>query len=107
MNIDCLQLLDRRRLPARLTPEQVAPLLGFSAHDIPVLVKAKLLKPLGNPAQQAVKYFAAADIEKCSLDSNWLNRATRAIYNCWASQNRQRGKAARRVNLNEGVHENN
>jgi hypothetical protein len=35
-------------------------------HDIPVLVKSKMLKPLGNPPQQAVKYFAAAEIEKLS-----------------------------------------
>src|SRR5690242_12830171 len=58
------ELMLSRRLPARLTAEQAAILLGFAAHEIPMLVTAKLLKPLGKPSQSAVKYFATVDIER-------------------------------------------
>lgn len=98
MNNDSLTLLDLMRLPGRLTAEQAAPILGFSPHDIPVLVKAKLLRPLGNPPQQAVKFFASTEIEKLARDENWLGRATRAIYNFWATQNKKRGPERSRAN---------
>jgi hypothetical protein len=39
------------QLPARLTAEQAAWLLNCQVHDIPALVAAKLIKPLGNPPQ--------------------------------------------------------
>ena len=56
-------LLSLRRLPARLNYFQTAAVLGFSEHDIPVIVRAKLLKPLGKPAPNAPKYFAAHEVE--------------------------------------------
>jgi len=37
------------QLPARLTAEQAAWVLNCQVHDVPVLVVARLLKPLGNP----------------------------------------------------------
>jgi hypothetical protein len=97
MTNEIITLLSLRRLPGRVTSEQAAPLLGFAIHDMPVLVRAKLLKPLGNPGQQAVKYFAASDIEKCATDPDWLNRATKAIYLYWGKQN------ARRHTRHDGV----
>jgi hypothetical protein len=39
------------QLPARLTAEQAAWVLNCGTHDIPALVAAKLVKPLGNPPQ--------------------------------------------------------
>jgi len=90
MNEEVLAFLGLRRLPGRLTSEQAAPLLGFAVHDIPVLVKARLLKPLGNPRQQAVKYFSSAEIEKCARDPDFLNRATKATYRYWENQNARR-----------------
>jgi hypothetical protein len=59
-------------------------------HDIPILVKAKMLKPLGSAPAQAVKYFAAAEIEKLAQEEAWLSRATNAIYNYWSGQNQRR-----------------
>jgi len=68
------------RLPARLTVEDVAQLLGFGAHDIPRLVKAKLLRPLGGSNRRnSVKYFSAVEIEGYARDAKWLDRATNAI----------------------------
>jgi hypothetical protein len=97
MRDETIQLLNVTRLPGRLTGEQAAPLLGFMPHDMPILVKARLLKPLGNPPQQAVKYFSSAEVEKYAKDHDWLNRATRTIYNYWTAQNRQRRKEPRRI----------
>ncbi len=37
------------QIPARLTAEQAAWVLNCQPYDIPVLVAARLLKPLGNP----------------------------------------------------------
>jgi hypothetical protein len=65
-------------------------LLGFAEHDIPILVKAKLLSPLGKPQANAVKYFARVDVEELALDTKWLTRATAALYEHW--HRRQRPK---------------
>ena len=52
------ELLNLRRLPAMLNMAQTAVLLGLAEHDIPVLARAGLLQPLGNPPANAVKHFA-------------------------------------------------
>jgi hypothetical protein len=70
--------------------EQAASLLGFMAHDIPILVKEGLLRPLGNPPGNAVKYFAASEIVQHADDQNWLSRATKALYAHWKSANASR-----------------
>jgi hypothetical protein len=67
------------RLPARLNADQTAQVLGFQAHDIPVLIKEGLLRPLGGGPRNSVKYFAAVEIEEFSRDKKWLNAATKAI----------------------------
>src|SRR6266496_3369949 len=72
-------LLNCRRLPGRLNTSDTALLLGFQEHDIAPLVSAKLLVPLGNPASNAPKYFAAAVIAERAADSEWLSRATKAL----------------------------
>ncbi len=36
--------------------------LAASSHDVPVLVAAKLLKPLGSPPQNGIKFFATAEL---------------------------------------------
>jgi hypothetical protein len=75
------------QLPARLTAEQTALLLNCQPHDVPVLVAARLLKPLGNPPANGVKFFATADVREHSQDRNWLVRATTAIYQHWHQKN--------------------
>ena len=67
-------------LPARLTKEQVAVCLGCKPHDVPVLVRFGLLKPLGKPTQQSVKYFAEVDIAAKAKDVVWLSKMTNALY---------------------------
>lgn len=75
------------QLPARLTAEQVGWALNCQAHDVPVLVAAKLLKPLGSPPQSGVKFFAAADLIELTKDRNWLVRVSNAIYLHWQKKN--------------------
>jgi hypothetical protein len=75
------------QLPARLTAEQTAWVLNCQSHDVPVLVSARLLKPLGNPAANSIKFFAAADVLEQSKDRNWLVRATHAINQHWHNKN--------------------
>ena len=53
----------RNAFPTGWTGEEIAVLLGFQEHDIPALIKSKLLKSIGNPIRNAVKYFAAVEIE--------------------------------------------
>jgi hypothetical protein len=67
------------RLPGRLNNEQAAEVLGFQPHDIPLLVKAGLLKPLGGGPRNCVKFYAACEIEQLGQDPKWLDKATKAI----------------------------
>jgi hypothetical protein len=75
------------QLPARLTSEQAAWLLNCQPHDIPALVAAKLIKPLGNPPQNGIKYFATADVLEQIKDRNWLVRVSATICQHWHKKN--------------------
>ena len=86
-------ILNGRRLPARLNTGEVAVVLGFQDHDIPVLVAAKLLTPLGKPAQNAPKYFATVEVLSRTDDREWLSMATRAIAKHWVRKNNPKYEA--------------
>jgi hypothetical protein len=75
------------QLPARLTAEQAGWVLNCQPHDIPVLISARLLKPLGNPAQNGAKYFATADVLETAKDRAWLVKVTNTISQHWQHQN--------------------
>jgi len=78
--------LNLRRLPAALA------LLGRRPDHVPILVKAGLLKPLGDPAPNAVKQFAATEIEERAKDVKWLGNVQRHLSAHWANRNGKRGK---------------
>jgi hypothetical protein len=80
------------QLPARLTAEQTAWVLNCQAHDLPALMNARLLKPLGNPAPNSIKFFATVDILEASQDRQWLARMSATIYQHWQKKN-QRAKS--------------
>ncbi len=80
-----LSLLSRP--PARLTVEQAAWTLNCQAHDIPILVASRLLKPLGNPPPNGLKFFSAVEILELANDKSWLCRATDAIHEYWHAKN--------------------
>jgi hypothetical protein len=75
------------QLPARLNVEQTAWVLNCQAHDVPVLVSSKLLKPLGNPPQNGTKYFATKEVLELAQDEKWLHRVTLTIYQHWQKRN--------------------
>lgn len=82
------------QLPARLTAEQAAWVLNCQPHDVPSLVAAKLLKPLGNPPANGIKFFATADLLESAKDRNWLVRMSATIYQHWHKKNARKPLAA-------------
>ncbi len=80
------------KLPARLTVEQAAWVINCQPHDIPVLVNARLLKPLGNPPANGVKFFCTEDVLEVAKDRNWLTKMSAAIYQHWQRQNANKRK---------------
>jgi hypothetical protein len=81
------QFLNLKTLPARMRAEEGAWYLGFSQHEIPVLVATGLLKPLGRPPETGVKYFATVTLEELRRDPKWLARASDAIVQYWRTRN--------------------
>lgn len=80
------------QLPARLTVEQAAWVLNCQPHDVPILVASKLLKPLGNPPPNGIKFFATADLLELVKDRSWLAKVTNSV-----NQHRRRKNAAQRT----------
>jgi hypothetical protein len=82
------------RPPARLTVEQAAWVLGCQPHDVPILIASRLLKPLGNPPQNGIKFFSTAEVTEMAKDRVWLAKMTQTISQHWHKRNvRQRGHA--------------
>jgi hypothetical protein len=78
------------RLPARLTVEQVAWVINCQPHDVPVLVSARLLKPLGNPLPNGVKYFATVELLEQMEDRGWLAKVTNTVTQHWQRKNEKK-----------------
>ena len=73
-------------LPARLDVPATARLLGFADSDIPILVAAGKLTPLGDPAPNAPKWFGAVQIMRHAVDQDWLHKATKEIAKYWRNK---------------------
>ena len=82
------------QLPARLTAEQAGWVLNCQPHDIPALINSRLLKPLGNPAANSIKFFATADVLECAKDRAWLVKVKTTIAHHWQRQNACKRKPA-------------
>jgi hypothetical protein len=87
---EALELLNCRRLPARLNTTETSVILGVQEHDIPALIAARLLSPLGKPAPNAPKYFAAVEVVGRTADLEWLAQATKALAKHWRRKNLRR-----------------
>lgn len=81
------RFLSLERMPVRLTAEQVAWFLNCQTHDVPILVTARLLKPLGNPAANGIKFFSTAELLELVKDRAWLVKVTNAINLHWRKNN--------------------
>ena len=86
--------------PARLSVEQAAWMLGCQTHDMPILIASKLLKPLGNPAPNAIKFFATADVMDLVKDRSWLAKITNIISQHWHNRNMRQKSQARNGSQN-------
>ena len=82
-----IELLNLRRLPGRLDEGQTSAIVGCKEHDIAVLIREGLLRPLGKPAKNSVKYFSSTDVITAATDRRWLDRATQAISRNWKRRN--------------------
>jgi hypothetical protein len=98
MNVSAQQteFLSWKVVPARLDATQTAWFLGFEPHEIPRLVAAGLLKPLGHPARNSTKFFATETLEQFRRDEKWLARASDAIASYWRDRNARRQLPRRR-----------
>jgi hypothetical protein len=75
------------QLPARLTAEQAAWVINCQPSDVPILIGARLLKPLGNPLPSSVKFFAASELLEQVQDRTWLAKITNALDQHWQKRN--------------------
>ena len=87
MQNDKERFLNYRMLPARFTAQEAAWYLGVSEHDIPILVRGAILKPLGHPPPTGVKYFARVELEELSRQPKALARLSDALYVHWKHKN--------------------
>ena len=55
-----------------------------------ILIRENLIAPLGDPKNNAVKYFALADVESLGRSRDQLSSATRPVYR------RNHGKACQK-----------
>ena len=105
------QFMMLRRLPARLTAQQAAWVLGFQVQQIPILVSVKLLHPLGDPAQSAQKILSRSEVERVASDLKWLDKSSQKVAEYWQLKNARRTrrnlKVLRSVRLEEGSLEGN
>src|ERR1035437_1235548 len=66
--------------------------LNCQPHDVPILVAARLLKPLGNPPPNSVKFFAASELLEQVKDRTWLAKVTNALNQHWQKRNAAKRK---------------
>ena len=72
---------------AFMTKEKVAKALDIAVHNIPVLVRAGLLKPLGRPQRYCVKRFSRDALARNMADEAWLEKVAAAIHRHWRVKN--------------------
>lgn len=99
--VDLERFMNFRHLPARMTSEEAAKLFRMSPHEIPILVAHGLLKPLGNPVQSSVKYFATVVLKELADNVEWLHQATATLQGHWAMKNARRSGNAEFSSLPE------
>jgi hypothetical protein len=90
-----------RRLPARLTVNQVAVMLGFHSDGIDHLVDIGLIDVLGGAPRGVQRMFAVVYIEQLGRDVKWLAKATTKIRQFHQQRNVTRKKTNERMPENQ------
>jgi hypothetical protein len=67
--------------------EEAAWVLGCQPHDVPILVAVRLLKPLGSPLANGIKFFSSAEVTEMAKDRAWLAKMTQTISQHWHKRN--------------------
>lgn len=93
MNSQQEQFLNLKTLPARVRVEEAALLLGFSVHELPILMANGLMKPLGHPPLTGVKFFSVVSLEELRRDEKWLAKASDCIVEYWRDRNEKKNAA--------------
>src|SRR5688572_7272486 len=93
-----LAALVSKGVPARMNATETARFLGFPEHDIQILMRTRRLIPLGNPAPNAPKFFAAIEVVQLAADRDWLHAATKDVARYWRAK-RERLAAAGEVSF--------
>jgi len=83
-----------------LNMAQTAVMLGLAEHDIPVLVRAGLLKPLGDPPPNAVKSLGTAQVLELAGELTVLNKIRNTVYEYWQGKNAAKTKNMHRTSTN-------
>ena len=71
--------LNLRRFPARCDARQAAAILGVNEDHIPILVKAGMLTPLGEPIPNSPKFFFTDGLLEKARDEKWLGKASKCV----------------------------
>ena len=83
------EFLSLVHLPGRFTSWQTAATVGCEEHHIPILIAARLIKPLGSPPKNAPKYFGRDYVLGLAADERWLTRMSDALVAHWAHRNKK------------------
>jgi hypothetical protein len=95
MNPDMERFLNLKTHPERLSAEQAAWMLGYSPHEIPMLIAKNLLKPLGHPSHNGPKHFLTSALEDLRRDEKWHGKAVDAVMEYWRTKNEKKPDTAR------------
>ena len=96
VDANSVDVLNCRRLPARLVLAQVAALLNFQEYELLILIRQGLLKFLNSPTAGANcrKFFSADYIQNLASDPGWLSQATKAVARAIHEKNDRKSKTS-------------
>jgi hypothetical protein len=81
-----------------LNTAETATLLGLAEHDIAALMRSGLLKPLGNPPQNASKSFSTSQVLELAGEPIMLNKIRSTVYQYWQGKNAEHARLCRASN---------
>ncbi|BCU78133.1 hypothetical protein [Luteolibacter sp. LG18] len=103
MSHKAIEFLSLLRLPARLTAEQAAWLLGCQPEQMSLLVAKKVIKWLGKPVQSATKYFALSEVQALANDPKKMDQISDILYRYWQEKNSRRKKGFEEIEYREAA----
>lgn len=84
MNADDIRRIETL---ARINVEDVAMILNVPAGAIRVLIKHRLLEPLGSPRANSVRWFARVTIARLAQDEKFLHKMTLCLEKHYRERN--------------------